>query len=197
MKWIVTEIDGKVASIAADYRHFAGIAARIAAHSPDAVERIATRKITTDELVELGKTLRWEDLCLYGSKFQKSVWKALYDLTHGLPACAGNDAAPSFHGSSVESVTLLSYSDLAARVDNPQGVRAVAHAGALNPVAYVIPCHLIVPKESVDKIHEIRRSAESTLFRGSDLYLLDSISVGEYAYGPAVKLELIKKQLAK
>ena len=168
MKWIVTEIDGKVASIAADYRHFAGIAARIAAHSPDAVERIATRKISTDELVELGKTLRWEDLCLYGSKFQKSVWKALYDLTPGL----------------------YSYSDLAARVDNPQGVR-------LNPVAYVIPCHLIVPKESVDKIHEIRRSAESTLFRGSDLYLLDSISVGEYAYGPAVKLELIKKQLAK
>lgn len=175
MKWIVTEIDGKVASIAADYRHFAGIAARIAAHSPDAVERIATRKITTDELVELGKTLRWEDLCLYGSKFQKSVWKALYDLTPGL----------------------YSYSDLAARADNPQGVRAVAHAVALNPVAYVIPCHLIVPKESVDKIHEIRRSAESTLFRGSDLYLLDSISVGEYAYGPAVKLELIKKQLAK
>lgn len=187
MKWIVTEIDGKVASIAADYRHFAGIAARIAAHSPDAVERIATRKITTDELVEFGKTLRWEDLCLYGSKFQKSVWKALYDLTHQ-PVMPDPDRA---------SATLMSYSDLAARVDNPQGVRAVAHAVALNPVAYVIPCHLIVPKESVDKIHEIRRSAESTLFRGSDLYLLDSISVGEYAYGPAVKLELIKKQLAK
>ena len=175
MKWIVTEIDGKVASIAADYRHFADIAARIAAHSPDAVERVETRKITTDELVELGKTLRWEDLCLYGSKFQKSVWKALFDLAPGL----------------------YSYSDLAALVDNPQGVRAVAHAVALNPVAYVIPCHLIVPKESVDKIHEIRRSAEATLFRGSDLYLLDSISVGEYAYGPAAKLELIKKQLAK
>lgn len=194
MKWIVTEIDGKVASIAADYRHFAGIAARIAAHSPDAVERVATRKITTDELVELGKTLRWEDLCLYGSKFQKSVWKALFDLTH--PA-DGEDTCHFDQAKRAEKSTLLSYSDLAARVDNPQGVRAVAHAVALNPVAYVIPCHLIVPKESVDKIHEIRRSAESTLFRGSDLYLLDSISVGEYAYGPAVKLELIKKQLAK
>ena len=189
MKWIVTEIDGKVASIAADYRHFADIAARIAAHSPDAVERIETRKITTDELVELGKTLRWEDLCLYGSKFQKSVWKALFDLTHVDTSCHSER--------SEESVTLMSYSDLAALVENPQGVRAVAHAVALNPVAYVIPCHLIVPKESVDKIHEIRRSAEATLFRGSDLYLLDSISVGEYAYGPALKLELIKKQLAK
>lgn len=175
MKWIITEIDGKVASIAGDYRHLADIAARIAAHSPDAVERITTRKVSTDELVELGKTLHWEDLKLYGSKFRQSVWKALYDLTPGL----------------------YSYTDLAARVDNPQGVRAVAHAVALNPVAYVIPCHLIVPKESVDKIHEIRRSAEATLFRGSDLYLLDSIDVGEYAYGPAAKLELIKKQLAR
>ena len=194
MKWIVTEIDGKVASIAGDYRHLAGIAARIAAHSPDAVERIATRKITTDELVELGKALRWEDLCLYGSKFQKAVWKALFDLTHPVD---GEDACHFDQAKRVEKSPLMSYSDLAARVDNPQGVRAVAHAVALNPVAYVIPCHLIVPKESVDKIHEIRRSAEATLFRGSDLYLLDSISVGEYAYGPEIKLELIKKQLAK
>ena len=66
----------------------------------------------------------------------------------------------------------------------------------MNPVAYVIPCHLIVPKESIDRIREIRRSAEATLFRGSDLYLLDTIDVGEYAYGPAAKLELIKKQLS-
>ena len=174
MKWIVTEIDGKVAPIAADYRHFADIAARIAAHSPDAVERIETRKITTDELVELGKTLRWEDLCLYGSKFQKSVWKALFDLAPGL----------------------YSYSDLAALVDNPQGVRAVAHAVALNPVAYIIPCHLVVPKESMDRSNDIRAKAEdSTLFKGSDLYLLDTLDVGDYAYGPALKRALIKLQM--
>ena len=178
MEWIVTEIDGKVASIAADYRHFAAIAARIASHSPAAVDRIETRKLSTDALAELAGTLGWDDLRLYGTKFQLQIWKALFDLTH--------PGAP----------TLLSYTDFAALVGNPQGVRAVAHAVAMNPVAYVIPCHLIVPKESIDRIREIRRSAEATLFRGSDLYLLDTIDVGEYAYGPAAKLELIKKQLS-
>jgi hypothetical protein len=47
----------------------------------------------------------------------------------------------------------------------------------------------------MDKAREIRATAESTLFKGSDLYLLDSIDVGEYAYGPEVKRELIKIHL--
>ena len=34
MEWIVTEIDGKVASIATDYRHLAHIGATLAAMSP-------------------------------------------------------------------------------------------------------------------------------------------------------------------
>jgi len=221
MKWIVTEIDGKVASIAADYRHLAAIAGHLAAHSPDAVERVTTRKITSGELFALEASLGWDDLCLFGSKFQKSVWKGLFDLTH--PACPSEQSAcpserPSCHSERSEGIpapaacpserhschsersegispTLLSYTDFAARIGNPQGVRAVAHAVALNPVAYVIPCHLIVPKESMDRVREIRRSAEATLFRGSDLYLLDSIDVGEYAWGADLKRELIKQQL--
>ena len=180
MNWILTEIDGKVASIAADYRYLASIAARLAAHSPDAVDRVSTRKISTDELQSLEATLSWDDLCPFGSKFQKSVWKVLFDLTHPR-----------------ENPTLLSYTDFAERCGNPQGVRAVAHAVAMNPIAYVIPCHLIVPKESIDRVREIRRSAEATLFRGSDLYLLDTIDVGEYAWGPEQKRELIKLQLLK
>ena len=40
------------------------------------------------------------------------------------------------------------------------------------------------------------RAEETTLFKGRDLYLLDTIDVGEYAYGPAVKRTLIKRQLA-
>ena len=56
---------------------------------------------------------------------------------------------------------------------------------------------LIIPKESLDKAREIRAVAESTLFKGSDLYLLDSIDVGEYAYGPETKRELIKRHLKR
>ena len=180
-EWIGTEIDGKVASIAADYRHFAGIAAKIARGNPRAVGSVCTRKISTADLVALSDRLSWEDLRLFGSKFQVSVWKALFDLSHG-------DGKPR----------LLSYSDFAALAGNAPGVRAVAHAVAINPVAYVIPCHLVIPKESIDKGREIHSAAvETTLFRGDDLYLLDTIDVGDYAYGSAIKRELIKIQLGK
>ena len=173
-QWIVTEIDGKVASIATDYRHLSRIGAEVAALPPEEVGSIGTRKISTDELEEFAKFLTWDDLRLFGSPFQLSVWKKLYEL----------------------EPRLYSYSDLAALVDNPAGVRAVAHAVALNPVAYVIPCHLIIPKESLDRAKEIRATAEGTLFKGSDLYLLDSLDMGAYAYGPELKRELIKRQLA-
>lgn len=176
-RWIVTRVDGRIASVAADYGHFADIAARLEAAGPASAETVTTSKITTDELVALDKTLAWEDLNLFGTPFQKKVWKTLYDLTHG--------AAP----------WLYSYSEIAQRCGNPAGVRAVAHAVALNPVAYIIPCHLVVPKESMDRSREIRSQADSTLFKGSDLYLLDKIDVGDYAYGPALKRRLIKIQM--
>ena len=172
-EWIITEIDGKVASIAADYRHFAQIAAKLALLPPKSIGSVSTRKVSTEQLVAMGGTVPWEDFRLFGTKFQLRVWKKLFDL----------------------EPRLYSYSELAALCDNPQGVRAVAHAVATNPVAYLIPCHLIVPKESMDKAREIRATAQSTLFKGSDLYLLDSIDVGEYAYGAETKRELIKLHL--
>ena len=179
-QWVVTRIDGRIASVSADYRLFAGIAARVAALSPASVGEVRTEKISTDALVALSAGVTWEDLRLFGSKFQLGVWKRLYELSH--------DGSP---------LHLLSYTDLAALCDNPQGVRAVAHAVAMNPVAYIIPCHLVVPKESIDKAAAIRETAESTLFKGSDLYLLDSLDVGDYAYGPALKRDLIKRQLSR
>jgi O-6-methylguanine DNA methyltransferase len=174
-EWIITEIDGKVASVSRDYRHLPAIAQAIAALPPEKVGGILTRRISTQELEDLAKTLSWEDLRLFGTKFQLKVWETVYNL----------------------EPRLYSYSELAKMVGNPQGVRAVAHAVAANPVAYIIPCHLIIPKESMDKAREIRTIAEKTLFQGRDLYLLDTLDVGEYAYGPEVKRELIKRHLAK
>ena len=176
--WIVTRVDGKIASVAADYRHFAAIAARLAEAGPASAASVSAEKISTADLVALDASVGWEDLRLFGSSFQKKVWKTLYDLTHG------------------QKALLYSYSDIAVLCENPLGVRAVAHAVALNPVAYIIPCHLVVPKESMDRSREIRTQAEdSTLFKGSDLYLLDTIDVGDYAYGPRLKRELIKIQM--
>ena len=174
MDWIVTEVDGKVASISTDYRHLPHIAEAIAQLPPEETFSVGTRKISTGELLEYAEYLTWDDLRLFGTPFQLKVWKKLYELPR----------------------RLYSYSELAALVDNPQGVRPVAHVVAYNPIAYIIPCHLIVPKESLDKVKEIRTLAEGTLFKGSDLYLLDTLDVGAYAYGPDLKRAFIKTQLS-
>ena len=162
-QWIVTEIDGKVASIATDYRHLPHIAAELAALPAGETGSVGTRKISTEELVEFAAYLSWEDLRLFGTPFQLKVWKTLFDLPR----------------------KLYSYTELASRVDNPQGVRAVAHA------------HLVIPKESLDKAAEIQALAQKTLFKGEDLYLLDSLDVGAYAYGRDLKRAFIKLQLAQ
>ena len=172
-EWIVTEIDGLIASISADYGHFAQLAAKVAQQPVSATDSIRTRKISTEELVGMAGKVKWEDFRLFGTKFQLNVWKHMFEL----------------------EPRLYSYSELAAMCENPQGVRAVAHAVATNPVTFLIPCHLIVPKESMDRVREIRATAESTLFKGSDLYLLDSIDVGEYAYGAEAKRAFIKRSL--
>ena len=177
-QWIVTRVDGRIAAVSSDYRAFAEVASALARLRPEEVERVATEKIPTAALVELSRTCTWEDLCLFGTPFQKDVWRKLFDLTHG-----------------EEQPRVMSYTEFAALCGNPDGVRAVAHAVACNPVAYIIPCHLIVPKEAIDKILAIRTVAESTIFKGTDLYLLDSIDVGEYEYGPEMKRRVIERQL--
>lgn len=180
MNWIVTTVDGKIASIAGDYRHFAAIAKAVAAASPDAFGEISTRKISTEDLLALASSIKWEDLRLFGTDFQKKVWKTLFGLTH-----------------SAEPPRLMSYTEFAELCGNPQGVRPVAHAVAINPVSVVIPCHLIVPKEAMDRAAEIRSTAlRTTLFKGADLYLLDTVDVGDYAWGPDVKREMIKRSLS-
>ena len=79
-QWIVTEIDGKVASIATDYRHLPHIGAELAGLPAEETASVGTRKISTEELVEFAAFLSWEDLRLFGTPFQLKVWKTLFDL---------------------------------------------------------------------------------------------------------------------
>ena len=177
MEWIITEIDGKIASVAADYSQFARIASEVAKLPVRSVGRVSTRKISTDELIKLDRTVSRDDLLLFGTDFQKKIWSALFDLSHG------------------QAPRLYSYTEFAEAVGHPTSVRQVAHALAINPIVYILPCHLIVPKETMDRAREIYASAAKTLFKGSDIYLLDTIDVGEYAYGPDLKRRFIKHQL--
>lgn len=60
------------------------------------------------------------DLALYGSPFQRQVWRALLAIPPG--AC-------------------VAYGDIAAAIGRPGAARAVGAAVGRNPVSWLIPCH--------------------------------------------------------
>ncbi len=156
-----------------------------------APEEIEDRAISFEELWKLRQEAEWDDLMLIGTDFQKQVWRKLWELTH--PGDADIPAG--------RETQLICYSDFAELCQNRAGVRAVAHAIGLNPISVIIPCHLVIPKESIDKMNEINRKAETTIFKGDDLCLSsilndNSIDFGEYALGRKLKRELIKMELA-
>lgn len=62
-------------------------------------------------------------LRLVGTDFQLQVWEALLSIPYG---------------------ETVSYKDIALRVGNPKGVRAVAQAVGANGIAIFIPCHRVV-----------------------------------------------------
>lgn len=193
-KWIIVRIDGKIAAISTDYRLLAEITARIAAPTKSGkkisqknnlpYQKISAEAADFDQIWKLRQETSWDDLLLFGTEFQKKVWRKLFDLTH----------------QEDNTVRLISYTDFAQLCQNRAGVRAVAHAIGLNPVSVVIPCHLVVPKESIDKMKEINKKAEATIFKGVDLCLNsilknETIDFGNYALGPVTKRRLITLEL--
>lgn len=201
-KWVIVRIDGKIAAISTDYRMLAKISAEIARRCQDndgkkrnkanagrqgLYEEISARTVGFDEIWQLRESVRWDDLLLFGTEFQIKVWRKLWDLTEKT-----GDTRPK----------LISYSDFADLCENRAGVRAVAHAIGLNPVSVIIPCHLVIPKESIDKIRTIHKKAETTIFKGDDLCINSilndtSTDFGEYALGRTLKRELIIRELSE
>lgn len=242
-KWVIVRIDGKIAAISTDYRLLASISAGLSAGSHiykgrnkggrtrQKTEGVSLYKEITavtvgfEEVWKLRQELKWEDMMLYGTDFQKAVWRKLWELTHHRQAVdgdevhgakgVGEETAGRYGGETAEEIAkgvggkiveeqpearLISYSDFAGLCSNRAGVRAVAHAIGLNPVSIVIPCHLVIPKESIDKITDIQKKAESTIFKGDDLCLNSilndsSIDFGEYSHGRELKRMLIRKEL--
>jgi AraC family transcriptional regulator of adaptative response/methylated-DNA-[protein]-cysteine methyltransferase len=73
------------------------------------------------------------NLLIKGTNFQVKVWKALLSVPEGW---------------------LVSYKDIASYIGHPKALRAVANAIAINPIAYLIPCHRVIAKSG--KIHQYR-----------------------------------------
>lgn len=62
-------------------------------------------------------------LLLIGTDFQKSVWEALLEIPYGVTR---------------------SYMEIAKRVGNAKGVRAVAQAIGSNGISIIVPCHRVI-----------------------------------------------------
>jgi len=62
-------------------------------------------------------------LDMYGTAFQMKVWQFLLSVNEG---------------------DVISYSELAARIDKPKAARAVASACAANPIGVLVPCHRVL-----------------------------------------------------
>ena len=191
-KWILVRIEGKIAALSTDYRQLARISSALAKGSDTKLyEKITATVIGPDEAWKLKQETNWDDLMLFGTEFQKKVWRKLWELTQPETDESRKDKA----------MNLICYSDFAELCQNRAGVRAVAHAIGLNPVSVIIPCHLVIPKESIDKIRNIQKKAEATIFKGDDLCISSilsdsSIDFGEYALGKDLKRKLILKELA-
>ena len=191
-KWILVRIEGKIAALSTDYRQLARISSALAKGSDTKLyEKITATVIGPDEAWKLKQETSWDDLMLFGTEFQKKVWRKLWELTQPETDESRKDKA----------INLICYSDFAELCQNRAGVRAVAHAIGLNPVSVIIPCHLVIPKESIDKIRNIHKKAEATIFKGDDLCISSilsdsSIDFGEYALGKELKRKLILKELA-
>ena len=214
-KWIVVRIDGKIAAVSTDYRMLASISAHLAGtlrHNDGGKDRKGRKKgsdgiqvhkeitatsISFDEVWRLRHETGWDDMMLFGTDFQKKVWRQLWEMTHQTETESGPDQKSP---KKKEEKSLICYSDFAELCQNRAGVRAVAHAIGLNPVAVLIPCHLVIPKEAVDKINAIQTKAEATIFKGEDLCLDsilkdESIDFGEYSLGRNLKRKLITLEL--
>lgn len=220
-KWIVVRIDGKLAAVSTDYRLLASISANLAGYelNHEKAQRrrkprkskpgksciygnISAESVGIEEIWRLRKETRWDDLMLFGTEFQKKVWRKLWELTHPeAGAEAEAEAKTGTEQTGQDQTSLICYSDFAELCQNRAGVRAVAHAIGLNPISVIIPCHLVIPKESIDKIRDIHKKAEATIFKGDDLCINSilsdsSIDFGEYALGRKLKRELILRELA-
>jgi O-6-methylguanine DNA methyltransferase len=61
---------------------------------------------------------------IYGTPFQREVWKAIANIKFG---------------------EVMTYSELAAQIGKPTAGRAVANACGDNPYSIIYPCHRVVP----------------------------------------------------
>lgn len=111
----------------------------------------------------------------FGSLLQQKVWQALTTLQKG---------------------EICSYSELAARSGYERSVRAVATAIGQNRVAYLLPCHRVVPKSQIKFLQAVDNQADTVCRLSAKRMWVEEGDVGGYLFGNEVKRALLAAELA-
>lgn len=94
----------------------------------DLQNRKVWRKACWQEVKDSKNLEDYKDLELWGSAFQQKVWAALHDISE-----------------------TVSYAALAQKAGfSSKYARAIGTAMRMNPIAILIPCHLVVPTQGWD-----------------------------------------------
>ena len=99
---------------------------KLMGHFPNAHYQQSSDEMQRNALLifkQNGHELKQVKLHLKGTEFQLKVWEALLKIPAG---------------------QLISYGQLAQRIDKPKAARAVGTANGDNPVAFLIPCHRVI-----------------------------------------------------
>lgn len=180
-EWIMVKVDGKIVSVSDGYDFLVGFLQNLSEGDTPSPKDIHVRSLTSEQLLALSDSVKWEDFGLSGTPFRLSVWKAVFSITHG-----PDGLIPP---------RLVSYSELAAAIGKGEkACRAVASAVGDNPIAVLIPCHLVIPLDSNRRVDE----KVSNIFQWKGLYMMDKyIDYGDYRYGRDRKRELIRLHMGR
>ena len=74
-KWVVVRIDGKIAAISTDYAALAAISARLAQQKSPAYRKVTAETVGFDDVWDIRNKAGWNDMILFGTEFQKKVWR--------------------------------------------------------------------------------------------------------------------------
>ena len=113
---------------------------------------IGKLKLDNKAVSDKNKIISLELACLHATLFQFSVWKELLKVKN-----------------------ISTYSNIAFSINNSKAVRAVGTAVSQNPIAILIPCHRILPKNIFNS------GANNDIFN----------DVGQYMHGAEFKKFLL------
>ena len=114
-------------------------------HNEARIEKLLRRRYGEFETTRKADMLDMQNRLAY---YFSGDWSAFDELKSAQVATAGTDFQRRVWNmlSTIPVGSTMSYSELAAAINRPKAIRAVASANANNPLPIIIPCHRVIGK---------------------------------------------------